>query len=295
MLQYGCTLGRMKAGKRDSIESFEHFSSLVAMKRQLVYRLVAANGVWTYIQGYAVGRGLIAYNNTFGGGEIPCGEPHLDRPEQSTTMKQVARCLRVNRVKWHASSWTRTADPCAGFLIDCTVCTSHTRAVVASHSRIVVYGGTGGPGQPSAYLGSIMDVRGNTGCQVRMTSVQLFIVISFWDSFMPEQRTGERASERLFAKSVGRFVIAGRTGQRDSTSGLKLVRAPILLLPSSLLLPSPPPSSLWSSLVFRQAITTNHLDYPTRDEPNSTISTDLLHAAAATACSTVDILVSLSE
>lgn len=29
-----------------------------------------------------------AYNNTFGGGEIPCGEPHLDRPEQSTTMKQ---------------------------------------------------------------------------------------------------------------------------------------------------------------------------------------------------------------
>lgn len=50
----------------------------------------------------------------------------------------------VNRVKWHASSWTRTADPCAGFLIDCTVCTSHTRAVVASHSRIVVYGGTGG-------------------------------------------------------------------------------------------------------------------------------------------------------
>lgn len=30
-----------------------------------------------------------------------------------------------------------------------------------------------------------------------MTSVQLFIVISFWDSFMPEQRTGERASERV--------------------------------------------------------------------------------------------------
>ena len=37
MPYYGCTLERTKAGKSDSIESFEHFSSLVAMKRQLVY------------------------------------------------------------------------------------------------------------------------------------------------------------------------------------------------------------------------------------------------------------------
>ncbi|KAI7165176.1 hypothetical protein KC349_g36 [Hortaea werneckii] len=68
----------------------------------------------------------------------------------------------------------------------------------------------------------VMYVRGNTGCQVRMTSVQLLVAISFWDSFCRSSRRGtdrQRTDSphtnclQLFAKSVGRFVIAGRTGR----------------------------------------------------------------------------------